>query len=78
METQDLLSSLGLRRLGRPSFDVIASNNTVAEVCMDLAGVAIVSNDGGEVESNRESVKVYLELDSGLIAQFQVGEPGCL
>jgi hypothetical protein len=77
LETQELLDSLGYRRLGRPSFEVTELSSESSLVCMDLSGVAIVNAEGKQVETTRERLQVSVELEDGLITIFQVGESGC-
>ena len=77
LETQELLDSVGYRRLGRPSFEVTGLSSESALVCMDLSGVAIVNAEGEQVETTRERLQVSVELEDGLIKTFQVGDSGC-
>ena len=77
LETQELLDSVGYRRLGRPSFEVTELSSESSLVCMDLSGVAIVNAEGEQVETIRERLQVSLELEDGLIKTFQVGVSGC-
>ena len=77
LDTQELLDSVGYRRLGRPSFEVTGLSSESSRVCMDLAGVAIVNAEGEQVETTRERLQVSVELEDGLIKTFQVGEIGC-
>jgi hypothetical protein len=77
LETQELLDSVGYRRLGRPSFEVTELSSESSRVCMDLAGVAIVNAEGEQVETTRERLQVSVELEDGLIKTFQVGDSGC-
>ena len=77
LETQELLDSVGYRRLGRPSFEVLELSSESSLVCMDLSGVAIVNAEGEQVETTRERLQVSVELEDGLIKTFQVGDNGC-
>ena len=77
LETQELLDSVGYRRLGRPRFGVTGLSSESALVCMDLSGVAIVNAEGEQVETTRERLQVSVELEDGLIKTFQVGDSGC-
>lgn len=77
LETQELLNSVGYRRLGRPSFEVTGLSNESSLVCLDLSGVAIVNAEGEQVETTRERLQVSVELEDGLIKTFQVGDSGC-
>ena len=77
LETQELLDSVGYRRLGRPSFEVPGLSSESSLVCMDLSGVAIVNAEGEQVETTRERLQVSVELEDGLIKTFQVGDSGC-
>ena len=77
LDTQELLDSVGYRRLGRPSFEVTGLSSESSRVCMDLAGVAIVNAEGEQVETTRERLQVSVELEDGLIKTFQVGDSGC-
>jgi len=77
LETQELLDSVGYRRLGRPSFEVTGLSSESSRVCMDLSGVAIVNAEGEQVETTRERLQVSVELEDGLIKIFQVGDSGC-
>ena len=77
LETQELLDSVGYRRLGRPSFEVTGLSSESSLVCMDLSGVAIVNAEGEQVETTRERLQVSVELEDGLIKTFQVGDSGC-
>ena len=77
LETQELLDSVGYRRLGRPSFEVTELSSESSLVCMDLSGVAIVNAEGEQVETTRERLQVSVELEDGLIKTFQVGDSGC-
>ena len=77
LETQELLDSVGYRRLGRPSFEVTGLSIESSLVCMDLSGVAIVNAEGEQVETARERLQVSVELEDGLIKTFQVGDSGC-
>ena len=77
LETQELLDSVGYRRLGRPSFEVTELSTKSSLVCMDLSGVAIVNAEGEQVETTRERLQVSVELEDGLIKTFQVGDRGC-
>ena len=76
-DTQELLDSVGYRRLGRPSFEVLGLSSESSLVCMDLSGVAIVNAEGEQVETTWERLQVSVELEDGLITIFQVGESGC-
>ena len=77
LETQELLDSVGYRRLGRPSFEVLELSSESSLVCIDLSGVAIVNAEGEQVETTRERLQVSVELEDGLIKTFQVGDSGC-
>jgi len=77
LETQALLDSLGYRRLGRPSFEVIELSSESSRVCMDLSGIAIVNSEGEQVETTGERLQMSVELADGLIANFQVGDSQC-
>ncbi len=77
LETQALLDSLGYRRLGRPSFEVIELSSESSRVCMDLSGMAIVNSEGVQVETTGERLQMSVELADGLIANFQVGDSQC-
>jgi len=77
LETQELLDSVGYRRLGRPSFEVTELSSESSRVCMDLSGVAIVNAEGEQVETIRERLQVSVELEDGLIKTFQVGDSRC-
>jgi len=77
LETQALLDSLGYRRLGRPSFEVIELSSESSRVCMDLSGIAIVNSEGEQVETTGERLQVSVKLVDGLIANFQVGDSQC-
>ena len=77
LETQALLDSLGYRRLGRPSFEVIELSSESSRVCMDLSGMAIVNSEGVQVETTGERLQVSVELVDGLIANFQIGDSQC-
>ena len=77
LETQELLYSVGYRRLGRPSFEVTELSSESSRVCMDLSGVAIVNAEGEQVETIRERLQVSVELEDGLIKTFQVGDSRC-
>jgi hypothetical protein len=77
LETQALLDSLGYRRLGRPSFEVIEPSRESSRVCMDLSGIAIVNSEGEQVQTTGERLQMSVELVDGLIANFQVGDSQC-
>lgn len=77
LETQELLDSVGYRRLGRPSFEVLELSSESSLVCMDLSGVAIVNAEGEQVETIKERLQVSVELEAGLIKTFQVGDSEC-
>ena len=77
LDTQELLHSLGYRRLGRPSIEGPGLTLESTLVCMALPGVAIVNAVGEQVETTRERLKVSVELEDGLIKTFQVGDSGC-
>ena len=53
LETQELLNSVGYRRLRRPRFEVPRLSSQSSLVCMDLSGVAIVNAEGEQVETTR-------------------------
>ena len=77
LETKALLDSVGYRRLGRPSFEVIELSSQSTRVCMDLSGVAIVNSEGEQVETTGERLQVSVKLEDGLIDTFQVGGSQC-
>jgi hypothetical protein len=77
LETQALLDSVGYRRLGRPSFEVIELSSQSTQVCMDLSGIAIVNSEGEQVETTGERLQVSVKLEDGLIDTFQVGDSKC-
>ena len=77
LETQALLDSVGYRRLGRPSFEVIELSSESTRVCMDLSGIAIVNSEGEQVETTGERLQVTVKLEDGLIDTFQVGDSKC-
>ena len=77
LETQALLDSVGYRRLGRPSFEVIELSSQSTQVCMDLSGIAIVNSEGEQVETTGERLQVSVTLEDGLIDTFQVGDSKC-
>ena len=77
LETQALLESVGYRRLGRPSFEVIELSSESSRVCMDLSGIAIVNSEGERVETTGERLQVSVKLEDGLIDTFQVGDSKC-
>ncbi|MGA1767236.1 MAG: hypothetical protein ACO4AA_01275 [Aquiluna sp.] len=77
LETQALLDSVGYRRLGRPSFEVIELSSESSRVCMDLSGIAIVNSEGERVETTGERLQVSVKLEDGLIDTFQVGDSKC-
>ena len=77
LETKTLLDSVGYRRLGRPSFEVIELSSQSTRVCMDLSGIAIVNSEGERVETTGERLHVSVKLEDGLIDTFQVGGSQC-
>ena len=77
LETQALLDSVGYRRLGRPSFEILELSTELSRVCMDLSGIAIVNSEGEQVETTRERLQVSVKLENGLIETFQVGDSKC-
>ena len=77
LETQALLDSVGYRRLGRPSFEILELSTELSRVCMDLSGIAIVNSEGEQVETTRERFQVSVKLEDGLIDTFQVGDSKC-
>ena len=77
LETQQLLDSLGYRRLGRPSFEAVEISSASLRACMDLSGIAIVNSRGEQVDTSKERVQVRVELEGELIKTFQVGDSGC-
>ena len=77
LETQQLLDSLGYRRLGRPSFEAVEISGESSRACMDLSGIAIVNSLGEQVDTSKERVQVRVELEGELIKTFQVGDSGC-
>ena len=77
LETQALLDSVGYRRLGRPSFEVIELSSESTRVCMDLSGIAIVNSEGERVETTGERLQVSVKLEDRLIDTFQVGDSKC-
>ena len=77
LETKALLDSVGYRRLGRPSFEVIELSSESTRVCMDLSGIAIVNSEGEQVETTGERLQVSVKLEDGLIDTFQVGDSQC-
>ena len=77
LETQALLDSVGYRRLGRPSFEVIELSSQSTRVCMDLSGIAIVNSEGEQLETTGERLQVNVKLEDGLIDTFQVGDSKC-
>ena len=77
LETQALLDSVGYRRLGRPSFEVIELSSQSTRVCMDLSGIAIVNSEGEQVETTGERLQVSVKLEDGLIDTFHVGDSKC-
>ena len=77
LETQALLDSVGYRRLGRPSFEILELSTELSRVCMDLSGIAIVNSEGEQVETTRERLQVSVKLEDGLIDTFQVGDSKC-
>ena len=77
LETQALLDSVGYRRLGRPSFEILEVSTELSRVCMDLSGIAIVNSEGEQVETTRERFQVSVKLEDGLIDTFQVGDSKC-
>jgi len=77
LETKALLDSVGYRRLGRPSFEVIELSSQSTRVCMDLSGIAIVNSEGEQVETSGERLQVSVKLEDGLIDTFQVGDSKC-
>ena len=77
LETQQLLDSLGYRRLGRPGFEAVEISSESSRACMDLSGIAIVNSRGEQVDTSKERVQVRVELEGELIKTFQVGDSGC-
>ena len=77
LETQALLDSVGYRRLGRPSFEILEVSTELSRVCMDLSGIAIVNSEGEQVETTRERFQVIVKLEDGLIDTFEVGDSKC-
>ena len=77
LETQALLDSVGYRRLGRPSFEILEFSSELSRVCMYLSGIAIVNSEGEQVETTRERLQVSVKLEDGLIDTFQVGDSKC-
>jgi len=77
LETQALLDSVGYRRLGRPSSEILELSSELSRVCMDLSGIAIVNSEGEQVETTRERLQVTVNLEDGLIDTFQVGDRKC-
>ena len=77
LETKALLDSVGYRRLGRPSFEVIELSSQSTRVCMDLSGIAIVNSEGDQVETTGERLQVSVKLEDRLIDTFQVGDSKC-
>ena len=77
LETEALLDSVGYRRLGRPSFEVIELSSESTRVCMDLSGIAIVNSEGEQVETTGERLQMSVKLEDGLIDTFQVGDSKC-
>jgi len=77
LETQAMLDSVGYRRLGRPSFEILEFSSELSRVCMYLSGIAIVNSEGEQVETTRERLQVTVNLEDGLIDTFQVGDRKC-
>ena len=77
LETKALLDSVGYRRLGRSSFEVIELSSQSTRVCMDLSGIAIVNSEGERVETTGERLQVSVKLEDRLIDTFQVGDSKC-
>ena len=71
IKTQELLDSLGFKRLGAANFEVVSSSQTTATACMDLSEVVIINEAGLPTSTVSGREAVFVELESGLISRFE-------
>ena len=71
IKAQELLDSLGFKRLGAANFEVVSSSQTTATACMDLSEVVIINEAGLPTSTVSGREAVFVELESGLISRFE-------